>query len=120
VLWAIEKAAVSPANPMAGGTAVMATCGSVSLMAVLYYFFGVVLNVPKPEKPMPLSVETLDHYLAMPAKTFGLLPFGERMAVNTKLQADAKDMIHIPWGGYTEDVPHLQLMLDTGCCATLC
>jgi hypothetical protein len=57
-------------------------------------------------------VETLDHYLAMPAKTFGLLPFGERMAVNTKLQADAKAPIHIPWGSYTEDVPHLQLMLD--------
>ena len=112
ILYAVEKAAMSDADPMAGGTAVLATCGSVSLLAALYYFFGMVLNVPKPQKPIPLSVDTLDHYLAMPAKTFGLLPFNERIAVNKKLEAEKKTAIHVPWGSYDEDVPHLQMMLD--------
>ena len=112
VLWAIEKVAFTSTNPTAGGTAVLATCGTVSLLAALWYFIGVVLNVPRPQKPLPLSVETLDHYLAMPAAAFGMLPFSERMAVNAELQSDQKSIIHVPWGSYSEDVPHLQTMLD--------
>jgi len=97
---------------MAGGTAVLATCGSVSLLAALWYFFGVVLNVPEPTKPVQLDIESLDKYLAMAPRDFGLMPFEARNAVNKKLMEDKKMMIHVPWGSYSDDVPHLQLMLD--------
>ena len=97
-----------------GGIAVLVTCGVVSLLAAVVFFFGLVVIIPRPIKTKPFTCDDLEKYVTMAPRDFGLLPFDERNAVNKKLSGSDKDTIHVPWGKYIDDVPNLGFMINRG------
>jgi len=95
-----------------GAIAVLVMCGIVSLLAAVVYFVGLIQNLPRPIMIPPPSDENVEKYRQMKPQDFMMLPFHERNNVNKSLMSQDKDLIHVPWGKYQDDLPYLGAMYD--------